>query len=146
MPPTPVPLPLPLTTAMGSRSCTVAPKLGFDTSRCVLGENLGCFEGERKMWLVAPCHGTFVCDGFELQCKASRISEKPGRRHNCMRRWRIRLVKRLHCMTILSLLHDAHLEIMPSSQQSSLYFAFMVLQALATSTRHCCSMASGSLV
>lgn len=35
------------------------------------------------MWVVAPCHGLFTCDGFELQCKSSRMTEKPGRVHNC---------------------------------------------------------------
>ena len=50
---------------------------------CVLGKNYGCYTGERKMWTIAPCKAQFVCEGFELQCRASRITEKPGRVHNC---------------------------------------------------------------
>lgn len=77
----PVPQPLP---TPGAGSCSVAP-LGVHagSNNCVLGQNLGCFVGEQKMWLIAPCQGAFLCDGFQLQCKASRMSERPGRRHNC---------------------------------------------------------------
>ena len=35
------------------------------------------------MWTIVPCHGQFVCDGFTLHCKSSRITEKPGHVHNC---------------------------------------------------------------
>ena len=50
---------------------------------CVAGKNYGCYAGERKMWTIAPCKGLFSCEGFELQCRASRVTEKPGRTHNC---------------------------------------------------------------
>jgi predicted O-methyltransferase YrrM len=83
------PQPAPMAaTAVSPSSCSVEQVAGArhhaaGSSSCVIGQNLGCYPGERKMWLVAPCHGTFRCDGFELQCKSSRITEKPGRRHNC---------------------------------------------------------------
>ena len=63
--------------------CSVSPIGTHDGSSCVLGTTYGCTEGESKMWVVAPCHGHFTCDGYELYCHSSRVTEKPGRRHHC---------------------------------------------------------------
>lgn len=62
-------------------ACTVTPLLV--SGRCELGTHYGCYAGERKMWTILPCHGSFKCDDFELQCKSSRVTEKPGHVHNC---------------------------------------------------------------
>ena len=83
------PIPVPLAgfdIASSSSTCSVAP-IATDSSSassaCKLDLNYGCYKGERRMWVVAPCKGLFLCDGFELLCKSSRASEKPGRRHDC---------------------------------------------------------------
>ena len=57
----PVPQPLP---TPGAGSCSVAPvSVHAGSNNCLLGQNLGCFVGEQKMWLIAPCQGAFLCNG-----------------------------------------------------------------------------------